>query len=109
MLEHPETLPGFAVHAVDGRIGAVLDADRRSLLVRRRWLFWRSVIIPARAVSRIDVGDRTVWLDRTRRQVARIPQPNGSGPKAWFVPASNRLPSGNPVIGAEPPSDEPAS
>ena len=109
MIDHPETLTGFAVRAVDGPIGVVSDASADALLVRRRWRLRTHRIIPARAVTRIDAADRVVWLDRTRRQVARIPQPKGSGRSAWFVPASNRLPSGNPVIGAEPRPDEPSS
>jgi len=109
MLAHPETLPGFDVLAVDGPVGVVIDANQDGLLVRRRWLSWRRVVIPARAVSRIDTGGRTVWLDRTRRQVARIPKPKGQVGEGWFVPASNRIAGGNPVIGAEPPRDEPSS
>jgi hypothetical protein len=109
VLEHPQALRGFAVRGVDGPVGIVRDADRASLRVRRRWLVWRHVIIPVRAVDRIDTRERIVWIDRTRREVARIRQSSASGPKAWFVPASNRLPSGNPVIGAQPPPDEPLS
>ena len=108
VIHHPEALAGFQVHAVDGVIGTVTDADQGSLLVRRRWLVWRRVIVPARAVGRIDVADRAVWLDRTRRQIARTHRPDGSGRKAWFVPASNRLPTGNPVLGPEPRRDEPS-
>jgi hypothetical protein len=109
VLEHPEALRGFAVRGVDGPVGVVVDADQASLRVRRRWLRWRRVVIPARAVDRIDMSDRVVCLDRTRREVARIRQRAVAGPRAWFVPASNRLPSGNPVIGAQPPVDDPSS
>ena len=77
MIDHPETLTGFAVRAVDGRIGVVADASADALLVRRRWRLRAHRIIPVRAVTRIDAADRVVWLDRTRRQVARIPQPKG--------------------------------
>jgi hypothetical protein len=109
VLEHPQALRGFTVRGVDGLVGVVQGADHASLHGRRRWLVWRHVIIPARAVDRIDMRARIVWIDRTRRQVARIRHSSTSGPKAWFVPASNRLPSGNPVIGAQPPPDEPLS
>jgi hypothetical protein len=103
LIEHPEELPGFVVHAVDGRVGVVVEASHKVFLVRRRRLLRRGVLIPARAVDRIDVSGRTVWLNRTKREISRIPQPNGSGSSAWFVPASMRVPGTNPVIGVEPP------
>jgi hypothetical protein len=109
MLEHAETLRGFKVFAVDGAVGVVVDANQDGLLIRRRWLSWRRVTIPALAVSRVEMSDRAVWLDRSRRQVARIRKPEESVRQAWFFPASNRIPSGNPVIGPEPPRDEPSS
>jgi len=110
MLEHPEALLRFDVRALDGAVGVAIDADQESLLVRRRRLLFRTtVIIPARAIGRIDMRDRAIELNRTRRQVGNIPQPKGSGRKAWFVPASNRLSAGNPVIGGEPRRGEPSA
>jgi hypothetical protein len=107
-IEHPERLPGLVVYAADGRIGVVVEASEQALLVRRRrlMLVHRSILIPALAVDRIDLSGRTVRLNRTRREVSRIPQPKGSRPSAWFIPASMRIASTSPVIGVEPPSRE---
>jgi hypothetical protein len=106
-IEHPTTLSGYVVHAVDGRLGVVVDASPEALIVRRpRLMFMRHrVLIPARAVDRIDLRARTILLNRTRQQVSRIPQPKGRGAGAWFLPGSMRIPSTSPVIGVEPPSD----
>jgi hypothetical protein len=105
-IERPEELPGFIVHAVDGRVGVVADAGHKGFLVRRRRLVRRGVLIPARAVDRIDRTGRTVWLNRTKREISRIPQPKASDSSAWFVPGSMRVPGTNPVIGVEPPPRE---
>jgi hypothetical protein len=110
-IERPEELSGFVVHAVDGRLGVVVEASHKGLLVRRHRLLRRGVVIPSRAIDRIDPNGRTVWLNRTKREVSRIPQPIGSGPSEWFVPASMRVPGTNPVIGPTiggepPPRDE---
>jgi hypothetical protein len=106
-ITHPEGLAGYRVRGLDGRIGIVVEANRDAMLVRKR-ILRRHVVIPARAVNRIDDGRRTVWLNRTRREVSRIPQPTAKR-QAWFVPASLRVPGTNPVIGVEPPEDEESS
>jgi hypothetical protein len=106
-IERPEELPGFFVHAVDGRVGVVVEASHKAFLVRRRRLVRRGILIAARAVDRIDGSGRTVWLNRTKREISRIPRPKGSNSSAWFVPGSLRVPGTNPVIGvAPPPRDE---
>ncbi len=102
-IEHPEALRGFLVRASDGRVGVVGDANPHSLVVRRA--FRRRIAVPARAVVRIDTEGRTVFLDRTRRQVSRTPQRAGAGGEAWFIPASDRIP-GAAVIGAPPLRDD---
>jgi len=106
-LDHSERLLGFEVRATDGRIGVVVEASPDGLLVRRRRMLRSRVMIPARAIDRIDVNDRVVWLNRTRRDIAHIPRAKESEPGAWFVPASNRIAGGNPVIGVEPRRDPP--
>ncbi len=107
-ITHPERLAGYRVRGLDRRIGIVIEANRNAMLVRKG-ILRRHVAIPARAVDRIDVGRQTVWLNRTRREVSRIPQPTEKG-QAWFVPASLRVPGANPVIGVEPPEgEEPSS
>jgi len=105
VIEQPEALRGFSVQAQDGRVGVVDDADRDALLVKRA--FRRRMTIPARAVARIDSEGRTVFLDRTRRQVSRTRQRAEATADAWFVPASDRVPgAANPVIGAHPSRDD---
>lgn len=105
VISHPEALRDFSVQALDGRVGVVVDADRDALLVRRR-PFRRRVTVPARAVVSIDQERRSISLDRTRRQVSRIPQPRTTGRRAWFIPGSNRVSgASNPIIGARPSPD----
>lgn len=100
VLEHPERLRRFSVRAVDGRISFVIDANQDALVVKRR-VFPRRITIPARAVIRIDMEDRSIALDRTRRQVSMIPQPGRTHRRAWFIPASNHVPGAtNPILGA---------
>jgi len=106
VIEHPEALHSFSVGATDGRVGVVVDASRDAIVVRRLRLP-RHITIPARAVIQIDMDSRSISLDRTRRQVSRIPQPVRTGRRAWLIPASNHVPGAtNPVVGAQPSRDD---
>jgi hypothetical protein len=106
VIQHPEALRGFEVDAVDGRVGVVIDATRDDLLVGRR-LFRKRAVIPARAVTSIEMEDRRITLDRTRRQVAKIARRRSSRAGAWLLPMSNRIGASNPVVGVTPDGDYP--
>ncbi|AVZ71240.1 hypothetical protein SLUN_02305 [Streptomyces lunaelactis] len=74
-----QSLVGFAVQAADGAIGQV---DRQQdqpgiqhLVVDNGvWLFGRSVLIPAGAVTRIDTGAQTVTVASTWEEIKAAPQ-----------------------------------
>ena len=71
-------LTGYAVVAVDGVLGhveaeydgrpAYLDVDVGS------WLLGRDVTLPVGLVERIDVTERTVYVDRTKDQIEHAPR-----------------------------------
>jgi hypothetical protein len=105
VIDRPEALRGFSVRAQDGRVGVVDDADPDALVLKRA--FRRRIMVPARAVVRIDFEGRTVFLHRTRRQVSRTRQRTDATADAWFIPASDRVPgAANPVIGTHPARDD---
>jgi hypothetical protein len=113
-VEEPRKLRGYVVRATDGPLGVVVDANEYALLVRTRRVTWtrrrRVLVIPARAVDSIDVARRHVLLNRTRRQVAQIPQPNriaGRAEEGMYYPGSAQLPEPGPWIAAPPGKKEP--
>ncbi|MER5766169.1 PRC-barrel domain-containing protein [Streptomyces sp. NPDC001985] len=72
-------LNGFRVEAVDGAIGKVdkhtEDVDAACLVVDTGpWIFGKEVLIPAGAVTRIDLVEKSVHVDRTRDQIKRAPE-----------------------------------
>jgi len=72
-------LAGYQVEATDGRIGKVDEATYEvggAYLVvdTGPWIFGRKVLLPAGTVDRIDHGDRTVYVDRTKEQIKNSPE-----------------------------------
>ncbi|WP_354638078.1 PRC-barrel domain-containing protein [Kitasatospora camelliae] len=71
-------LIGFHVVAADGPIGTV---DRLSGHVGTRylvvdtgpWIFGRRVLLPAGTVVRIEHGEHTVYIDRSRDEIRHSP------------------------------------
>ncbi|MER7582497.1 PRC-barrel domain containing protein [Kitasatospora sp. NPDC097691] len=71
-------LVGFHVEAEDGPIGRV---DRLSEEVGAQylvvdtgpWIFGRRVLLPAGTVTRIGLGERKVYVDRTKEEIRRGP------------------------------------
>jgi hypothetical protein len=105
VITRPEALRGFSVRAQDGRVGVVGDASPGALVVKRA--FRRRISIPGRAVVRIDFEGRTVFIDRTHRQVSRTRPGTDATTDAWFIPASNQVPgAANRVIGTHPAHDD---
>jgi hypothetical protein len=105
-IEHPDELEGFEVVATDGRVGTVLAANAEHILLAMGELH-RKHVVPARAVDTIDRDRREVVLNRTKRQVKRIPQPASSRGSlgGWFTGSYDfgGLP---PVLPGPPAADE---
>ncbi|EFL19246.1 PRC-barrel domain-containing protein [Streptomyces sp. C] len=72
-------LSGFKVEAVDGGIGKV---DRHSdevgsaylVVDTGPWIFGKEVLLPAGTVSRIDVDEEKIYVDRTKEQIKNAPE-----------------------------------
>ena len=77
-LERSSDLEGFAVAALDGDVGKIEDASyeaRSSYIVvdTGPWIFGRRVLIPARAIVRVDVPNETVFLRLKKQQIEDAP------------------------------------
>ena len=72
-------LTGFAVEAVDGGIGKIDEASNdvgASFLVvdTGPWIFGKKVMLPAGVVSRIDLANEKVYVNRTKDQIKDSPE-----------------------------------
>ena len=70
---------GYAVRAVDGDIGNVIEvADEvgASFIVVNcgPWNFGKKVVIPAALIERVDLADTRVYINRTKEQICDAPQ-----------------------------------
>jgi hypothetical protein len=73
-----DTLTRFAVEATDGSIGhvdAASDEMGAGFIVvdTGPWIFGRKVVIPAGAISRVDLDKELVMLDLTKQQIKDSP------------------------------------
>jgi hypothetical protein len=74
-----DILTRFAVEATDGSIGHV-DAASNELgagyivVDTGPWIFGRKVVIPAGAISRVDLDKELVMLDLTKEQIKDSPE-----------------------------------
>jgi hypothetical protein len=78
-LEDTTDLEGFGVHATDGDIGkvdeATYDVGASYIVVDTGpWIFGKKVMIPAGAITRIDLDDRVVNLGLTKDQIKASPE-----------------------------------
>lgn len=72
-------LVGFEVEAEDGGIGKI---DKHSdevgsayiVVDTGPWIFGKQVLLPAGTINRVDVGTRTVHLNRTKDEVKDAPE-----------------------------------
>ncbi|MEU6943404.1 PRC-barrel domain-containing protein, partial [Streptomyces rubiginosohelvolus] len=72
-------LSGYTVEATDGSIGKV---DKHSdetgsaylLVDTGTWIFGKDVLLPAGTVSRIDAGEKKVYIDLTKDQIKDAPE-----------------------------------
>ena len=72
-------LEGFDVEATDGSIGSIdeatLDVGASYVVVDTGpWIFGKKVLIPASAVTRIDVDNRKAYLRLTKDQIKNSPE-----------------------------------
>ncbi|WP_030244773.1 hypothetical protein [Streptomyces sp. NRRL S-350] len=72
-------LTGYRVEAEDGHIGKVdrhtEDVDSAHIVVDTGpWIFGREVLLPAGTIRRVDTGERTVWVNRTKDEVKNSPE-----------------------------------
>ncbi|HUO45835.1 MAG TPA: PRC-barrel domain-containing protein [Acidimicrobiia bacterium] len=79
MTDPTANLEGFSVEATDGSIGKIdqetTAAGPGYLVVDTGpWIFGREVIIPAGAITSVDLNDEVVYLDLTRDQVKDSPE-----------------------------------
>jgi hypothetical protein len=73
-----EQLVGYDVQALDGEIGSVAEAMRevvgRYLVVDAgRWISGKKVVLPGAIVERVDPRRNTVFVNRTRQEIADAP------------------------------------
>ncbi len=77
-LERRSDLEGFGVAALDGDVGKIDDAtyDANSSYIvidTGPWIFGRRVLIPAKAVVRVDIPNETVFLRLKKQQIEEAP------------------------------------
>ena len=77
-LERRSDLEGFGVAALDGDVGKIDDAtyDLNSSYIvidTGPWIFGRRVLIPAKAVVRVDIPNEKVFLRLKKQQIEDAP------------------------------------
>jgi hypothetical protein len=78
-LERSSDLEGFGVAALDGDIGKIDDATYdvgASFIVvdTGPWIFGRKVLIPAKAIVRVDIPNEKVFLRLKKQQIEDAPE-----------------------------------
>jgi hypothetical protein len=78
-LERPKTLDGFDVVALDGDIGSIDEAtynEGASYVVvdTGPWIFGRKIVIPAKAIVRLDIPNDKVYLRLKKDQIKNAPE-----------------------------------
>ena len=78
-LDRPKSLDTFDVVALDGDIGkideATYDVGESYIVVDTGpWIFGRKIVVPARAIVRLDIPDEKVFLRLTKDQIEHSPE-----------------------------------
>jgi hypothetical protein len=78
MLMESEDISGFSVEASDGGIGQIDETSREAgagyiVVDTGPWIFGKKVMIPAGAITDVDLDDHRVYLDLTKEQVKNSP------------------------------------
>jgi hypothetical protein len=79
MVQPAADLTDFKVEARDGSIGKVdestADAGKSYIVVDTGpWIFGRKVVLPAVTIERVDLDERSVFVDRTKEQIKNAPE-----------------------------------
>jgi hypothetical protein len=74
-----EDLTGYGVEAVDGGIGKIDEASTEVgaayiVVDTGPWIFGKKVLLPAGVISRVERGDETVYVNRTKDQIKNAPE-----------------------------------
>jgi hypothetical protein len=74
-----EKLVGFKVEAIDGGIGKIDEASNdvgASYIVvdTGPWIFGKKVMLPAGVISRVDLDEEQVFVNRTKEQIKNAPE-----------------------------------
>jgi len=77
-LDRPKSLHGFGVVALDGDVGKVDEATYEvgaSYIVvdTGPWIFGRKIVIPAKAIARLDIPGEKVYLRLKQGQIENAP------------------------------------
>ena len=72
-------ITGFKVEAIDGEIGSIdqatYDVGSSYLVVDTGpWIFGKKVLLPAGVISRVDVDDERVFVNRTKDEIHNAPE-----------------------------------
>ena len=79
MIAPTDTIIGFAVEALDGKIGHVDEATNEAgvgfiVVDTGPWILGRKVMIPAGAISHVDLDEERVMLALTKEQIKSSPE-----------------------------------
>ena len=74
-----DTIIGFAVEALDGKIGHIDEATNEAgagyiVVDTGPWILGRKVMIPAGAISHVDLDEERVMLGLTKDQIKNSPE-----------------------------------
>src|ERR687887_2934729 len=74
-----QDLTGFSVEAIDGGIGKVdeasYDVGAGYIVVDTGpWIFGKKVMLPAGVIDRIDLSDKTIYVNRIKDQIKSAPE-----------------------------------
>jgi hypothetical protein len=72
-------LEGFSLEAKDGKIGKIDEATHETggsflIVDTGRWIFGKTVMLPAGVVERIDPDGKTVFVNLTKDEIKNAPE-----------------------------------
>jgi hypothetical protein len=78
-LDRPKRLDGFDVVALDGEIGKIDEATYEVgasyiVVATGPWIFGRKVVIPAKAIVRLDIPNEKIYLRLKKDQIKNSPE-----------------------------------
>jgi hypothetical protein len=79
MIAPTDTIIGFAVEALDGKIGHIDEATDEAgagyiVVDTGPWILGRKVMIPAGAITHVDLDEQQVMLALTKDQIKNSPE-----------------------------------